>query len=133
LDPNACLKRFLDALEDADASEAYEAHLDLSVWLDRGGFEPADREGLAKFRAWVRLPKYTSVGCYPLLYARPAGGEFVCAVCASSEGIEQWAGDVHWEGEPYDCDECGDPVESAYGSAEIADERTDEDLADSVE
>jgi hypothetical protein len=125
--------RFLEALGDNEAHEAWDAHIDLSVWLSRGGFEPADKEGLARFKQWVRLDKYTSVGCYPLIYARPCGHEFVCAACASSEGIEPFAGDVLWEGDPYECDECGDPIETAYGSAEVADERTADDLADSVE
>ncbi len=133
MDPNACLQRFLDALDDNEAHEAWDAHLDLKVWISRSGFEPADKEGLARFKQWVRLPKYTSVGSYPLIYARPCGGEYVCAACASAEGIAAEAGDVLWEGDPYECDECGDPVETAYGGAEIADERTDEDLADSVE
>ncbi len=133
MDPNACLQRFLGALEDNDAHEAWDAHLDLSVWLSRGGFEPSDEAGMVTFRAFKRLDKYTSVGSYPLIYVRPAGGEYVCACCASAEGIEPFAGDVLWEGEGYECDECGEVIESAYGSAEVADERSDEDLADSVE
>lgn len=40
MDPNACLRRFLDALNERDHREAREAHNDLLIWLRRGGFEP---------------------------------------------------------------------------------------------
>lgn len=117
MDPNACLQRFLDAVDDAFCGhEAWDAHLDLDIWLSRGGFEPdwsLDPEG--KFKSYKRLDKFTPVGCYPLIYTRPCGHEFVCAACASAEGLEPFAGTVLWEGDPYECDECGDPVETAYG------------------
>lgn len=132
MDPNACLLRFLEALDDNEAHEAWDAHLDLEVWLSRGGFEPADKEGLARFKRWVRLDRFTSVGSYPLVYLR-ADGIPLCPACAAIEGIEPHCCDIHWEGDPIDCEECGEGIASAYGSAEIADERTDEDLADSVE
>lgn len=131
MDPNACLQRFLSALGN---NEAWDAHLDLEVWLSRRGFEPDwSLDPAGKFKSYKRLSKYTSVGCYPLIYARPNGHEHVCAACASAEGLDPFAGSVLWEGDPYECDECGDPVETAYGSAEVADERSDEDLSESVE
>jgi hypothetical protein len=35
---------------------------------------------------------------------------------------------VNWEGGELECEQCGEPIESAYGSPEeIADERTAED------
>jgi hypothetical protein len=127
VDPNACLQRFLDALEDNDASEAWHAHLDLSVWLTRGGFEPSDTEELATFRAWKRLDKYTSVGCYPIAYTHH--GRCLCAPCASAVSCPEQDCDVNWEGS-LECEQCGEPIESAYGSPEeIADERTAEDWA----
>lgn len=131
MDPNACLQRFLDALEDNDASEAWHAHLDLSVWLNRGGFAPDSAEGLATFREWKRLDKYTSVGCYPLAYLNH--DRCLCAPCASVEGCADQDCEVNWERE-LECEECGEPIESAYGSREeIADERSDDDVNDSVE
>ena len=127
MDPDACLARFLDALEDNDASEAWHAHLDLSTWLARGGFEPTDVEGLTQFRAWKRLDKYTSVGCYPLAYQFHS--ECLCAPCASAVGCPAHDCDVNWEGS-LECEQCGEAIESAYGSAEeIPDERTTEDWA----
>lgn len=40
MDPNACLERFLTALEEGDLRAAERAHADLTTWLAKGGFEP---------------------------------------------------------------------------------------------
>ena len=40
MDPNACVDRICDALEDDDREEALEGLKDLSGWLNRGGFPP---------------------------------------------------------------------------------------------
>lgn len=41
MDPDACLQRWVSALQDEDHAEAIQAHEDLTAWLARGGFEPA--------------------------------------------------------------------------------------------
>ena len=41
-DPDACLSRMLDALRDGDRHEVMEAMLDLSAWINNGGFLPKD-------------------------------------------------------------------------------------------
>jgi len=38
-----------------------------------------------------------------------------CAACATVIGADPAFGEVHWEGKPIDCVECGDGIESAYG------------------
>ena len=40
MDPNACLKRFINALKEGDLDETHEAYEDLRNWIRRGGFEP---------------------------------------------------------------------------------------------
>lgn len=40
MDPNACLDRFLSALDDQDYEEAEDAYDDLCAWMLKGGFEP---------------------------------------------------------------------------------------------
>ena len=131
MDPQACLERFLNALEDNDLREAAEAKRDLRAWLANGGFEPNWSEHRPTFDAFQLLPRYTSVGCYPILYMRK--GEGFCHCCATAEGLTVNDGDILWEGDGYECDECGELIESAYGSAEVSDERNDDDLANSVE
>jgi hypothetical protein len=42
MDPDACLAKLLDAFRDGDREAAYEAIEDLSDWLAKGGFMPAD-------------------------------------------------------------------------------------------
>ncbi len=60
------------------------------------------------------LCAFTGVGCYPLVYL----GEHdsvLCPKCAHENEAALTACDVHWEGEPLTCDECGADIESAYG------------------
>lgn len=45
MDPNACLERWRDAMEDGDRSEARHAASDLRRWINGGGFEPEWRDG----------------------------------------------------------------------------------------
>lgn len=40
MDPNACLERFITALDGNDIEEACIAQEDLTTWLGKGGFEP---------------------------------------------------------------------------------------------
>lgn len=66
------------------------------------------------------LPAFTSVGSYPILYL-DREENCLCAACASKEWEESGhkpRGDVYWEGEPIDCDECGEEIASAYGPVE---------------
>lgn len=41
MDPNACLKRVVDAFRDDDVAECDEAMIDLANWLEKGGFAPS--------------------------------------------------------------------------------------------
>lgn len=68
------------------------------------------------------LPAFTSVGSYPLVYLT-VKDTVLCAGCAAEETDEPLAcADVHWEGEPLECegdsDKCRGPIESAYGPVE---------------
>jgi len=59
-------------------------------------------------------PKYTSVGCYPLLYLTDEN-EVLCDECAKEEAEEtgvEIVGYVNWE-TPTNC-ECGEEIECAY-------------------
>ena len=76
------------------------------------------------------LPAYAWPGGYPILYVAVDGGVF-CPDCANGKNDsdattkasdypddQQWllvAHMVNWEGDPLDCDHCGEPQESAYG------------------
>jgi hypothetical protein len=47
MDPQACLARFLSALNEKDYEEAKESQEDLKDWLSHGGFPP-NWEGISK-------------------------------------------------------------------------------------
>lgn len=83
-----------------------------------------------------RLPAYTMVGGYRLLYFCADGG-VLCADCANGDNGSdvgsddatyddgttdpQWtiaAVDVYWEGPPIYCDHCNAEIESSYGDPE---------------
>jgi hypothetical protein len=70
-----------------------------------------------------RLPSYTSIGCYPIVYLTRRG-DVMCANCATLDDNDDNpvsdAG-VHWEGPDHTCDECGDNLPSAYGDPECSD------------
>lgn len=62
-----------------------------------------------------RLPAYSSIGCYPLIYLTTSG-DVLCADCANEDSDrDTLTQDVHEEGPPLDCDGCGKDIESAYG------------------
>lgn len=61
----------------------------------------------------MSAPKFTSVGCYPLVYVLP-DGDCLCGDCVDDHDAAYTA-DVHWEGEPISCDDCGAEIESEYG------------------
>jgi len=94
-----------------------EAGADVKA-LDTEGYLMPD----GKFRA------FTFVGSYPIFYKTKDGG-CLCAKCASLDGQTtdpddpQWfivAADIHWEGEPKECSNCDEGIESAYGPVEKA-------------
>jgi hypothetical protein len=69
------------------------------------------------------LPKYSSLGCYPLYYV-DGNDEILCAECAT-ESLDDYdernvpvAFDANWEDPSLFC-ACGEQIESAY-------EKTDE-------
>ena len=66
-----------------------------------------------------RLPACAWPGGYPILYIT-ADGLTICPKCAndeqSNEGDPVEIGDVYWEGPDLSCEDCGGPIESAYGN-----------------
>lgn len=61
------------------------------------------------------LPALTDMGGYPMYYLDTEGGT-LCADCADSvHNVIVSGADVHYEGAPITCDDCGESVESAYG------------------
>ncbi len=40
MDPTACARRFLSAIDDGETEEARDAATDLDLWLASGGFAP---------------------------------------------------------------------------------------------
>jgi hypothetical protein len=80
-----------------------------------------------------KLPAYAWPGGYPIIYLFEDGG-IACPECANggnsaiprtdpSDAPEdkQWhiiGYDVHWEGEPVMCDNCGAEIKSAYGETD---------------
>ena len=76
-----------------------------------------------------RLPRYTSLGSYPIVYLD--GHDCVlCWQCATASLVEDEpiderdrpvVCDVHWEGPPDHCESCGAEIESAYGDPDSGD------------
>lgn len=68
-----------------------------------------------------KYPSFAWPGAYPLYYL-DRENSCLCPDCANKDqDIEKFqvvACDVHWEGEPMICDECGKSIESAYGIPE---------------
>lgn len=72
----------------------------------------------------LRLPRYTMIGSYPLLYVQ-RDGSILCADCAmriargefdtSNRNYDVIGSQVHWEGAPYVCENCIEDIPSAYG------------------
>lgn len=124
MDPNACLQRFIGALIDNDSAEAYAAHLDLATWLRNGGFAPDWKPWeRGAFEGYTQLDRFTSLGSYPLIYSHK--NSWVCPACASLLGCKPENAEVHWEGNAYECDECDEPIESAYGNPSTEEIETD--------
>lgn len=84
-----------------------------------------------KFKAFVRQP-YAWPGGYPL-YAITADGEAICKACGKKyakliisetrqnckTGWQIVGVDVNSEDSSLTCDNCNDPIESAYGDEEV--------------
>ena len=62
------------------------------------------------------LPTYAWPGGYQMFYLT-ADGLTICPVCANKTDTSDPVadGDVHWEGEPLVCEDCGRDIPSAYG------------------
>lgn len=65
-------------------------------------------------------PTFAWPGGYPLYYIDRAGFT-MCPDCVN--GRDEEAGepedvDINWENDSLTCDDCGDPIESAYGEPE---------------
>ena len=69
-----------------------------------------------------KLPSFSSVGGYPLLYHGAKDLSF-CAECADDPKHRVKSAHAYYEGAPYECDGgCGTAIESAYGDPESDDE-----------
>jgi hypothetical protein len=83
----------------------------------------SDIERMAGERIAGKLPSFTSMGCYPIIYITHSG-EILCADCATDQldngndynfdPIE--AVDVHYEGADEICADCNTRIEPAYGN-----------------
>ncbi len=106
-----------------------------------------DRSGAYVYKGQLRLPTYTSYGCYPIFYYT-AKFETLCSDCATTDYFEwlytltvnprdgevaAWMYDppvlcdVYWEGPAENCASCNKLMESAYGDP---DDTGDTDLGD---
>lgn len=68
-----------------------------------------------------RLPQYSSIGCYTILY-QTRKGNFLCAKCASEHEDEDDAvshAGSYDEGEPVNCNTCEVEIESSYGPVTV--------------
>lgn len=63
-----------------------------------------------------RVPQYTSLGSYTILYLHGNNADTLCAKCvAALEDHERVAFSTFDEGEPEQCAECGAEIASSYG------------------
>lgn len=78
--------------------------------------------------ATTPLPAYAWPGAYPMIYVDLSGpgdyghyGDVLCATCAWRAIVTDdtpMASDVHYEGPPEYCADCGIAIPSAYGDPE---------------
>lgn len=64
-----------------------------------------------------KLPRYSSVGCYPILYLTRSN-DCLCATCVDNldpdlDDTEGVTAHANYEGPTY-CDDCGAEIEAAY-------------------
>ena len=65
---------------------------------------------------------YAWPGGYQMIYLTSDGLD-ICPKCANTDTSDPViAGDVYWEGTTIYCDYCQEPIESAYGDPDEADE-----------
>ncbi len=62
MDPNACFRQFLQALDDNDLDLAIEYRVSLREWLDKGGFAPDwTKEEKDRFYGPTLNPEYNKL------------------------------------------------------------------------
>jgi hypothetical protein len=81
-----------------------------------------------------KYARYTSLGCYSLVYLCADGG-IVCADCANSPDYsethedKQWRlvqSEIYWEGAPMHCEGCDAEIESSYGEVDSGESHREE-------
>jgi hypothetical protein len=97
--------------------------------------------GAYVYKGKLRLPTYTMLGSYPLIYLTRKM-DVLCSDCATTDYFEWlyslntcdgWQHDppteygIHWEGSPEVCESCNKPIESAYGDPDDYRDATDND------
>lgn len=115
-----------------------EIDSDLEFMVENGFIELVDTvptDLLSCFRAMPEgdntFAKYTSVGCYPLLYL-DGENSVLCAACATktlTDSIEKFrpvAVGPNYEDPSLFCDDCNERIESAYAEDEVESEVSDD-------
>ena len=98
--------------------------------MSEGMFDLLEKSGAHVYKGRLKLPAYTSMGCYPLVYYTREM-KSLCADCATSEYFEwlyslgtcEEAGaydppvhvDAYFEGPDEICTGCNARIPSAYG------------------
>ena len=77
----------------------------------------ATKEILEMLGSSAALPKYTSVGSYPLFYLTHHD-DVLCRDCATADIDNVVNVGVNYEDPSLDCDECNERIESAYAEPE---------------
>ena len=85
----------------------------------------AIKDMLYETEAGPKLPKFTSFGCYPLVYLTQKC-VVLCAKCATFEITHESQPDdpvsycdTNWEDPELFCDDCNERIESAYAEPEV--------------
>ncbi|MGE0789771.1 MAG: hypothetical protein AB7S26_29125 [Sandaracinaceae bacterium] len=60
MDPTACARRFLSAIDEGDTEEARDAATDLVFWLSAGGFLPELTDGEHR-RLWSAVSELAHI------------------------------------------------------------------------
>ena len=68
-----------------------------------------------------KLPQYSSIGSYTILYVSKAS-EPLCADCASDPENKADVCGTYDEGAPLECEICGATIESSYGDPDTEEE-----------
>jgi hypothetical protein len=63
------------------------------------------------------LPALSFPGAYPIFYVDEYNN-ILCAECATKEPENIDTHEVHWEGQPMNCERCSKEIPSAYGDPE---------------